>query len=139
KTTGDDGRPASIRARMEQHRTNAVCASCHVRMDPLGFALENFDALGKWRTASDGARVDASGVLPDGSRFEGLPGLQTFLADHRTQVVTTVTEKLLTYAVGRGAEYYDGPAIRAIVNSAAPKDYHWSAIVLGIVQSTPFQ
>jgi len=139
KTTGADGQPASIRARMEQHRTNAVCASCHVRMDPLGFALENFDALGKWRASSDGARVDASGVLPDGSRFEGLPGLQTFLADHRTQVVTTVTEKLLTYAIGRGAEYYDGPAIRAIVNTASPKDYRWSAIVLGIVQSTPFQ
>jgi cytochrome c553 len=139
KTTGEDGRPASIRARMEQHRTNAVCASCHVRMDPLGFALENFDALGKWRASSDGARVDASGVLPDGTRFEGLPGLQTFLADHRTQVVTTVTEKLLTYAVGRGAEYYDRPAIRAIVNTAAPKEYRWSAIVLGIVQSAPFQ
>jgi hypothetical protein len=139
KTTGEDGRPASIRARMEQHRTNAVCASCHVRMDPLGFALENFDALGKWRTTSDGARVDASGVLPDGSRFDGLGGLQTFLADHRSQVVTTVTEKLLTYAVGRSVEYYDQPTIRAVVSQAAPKDYRWSAIILGIVRSTPFQ
>jgi hypothetical protein len=139
KTTGADGRPASIRARMEQHRTNAVCASCHVRMDPLGFALENFDAVGKWRTTSDGARVDASGVLPDGSRFDGLSGLQTFLAGHRGQVVTTVTEKLLTYAVGRSVEYYDRPTIRAIVNTAAPKDYRWSAIILGIVHSTPFQ
>jgi Protein of unknown function (DUF1592)/Protein of unknown function (DUF1588)/Protein of unknown function (DUF1587)/Protein of unknown function (DUF1585)/Protein of unknown function (DUF1595)/Planctomycete cytochrome C len=139
KTTGEDGQPASIRARMEQHRTNAVCASCHVRMDPLGFALENFDALGKWRTTSDGVRVDASGVLPDGSRFEGLSGLETFLADHRRQVVTTVTEKLLTYAVGRGVEYYDLPTIRAIVNTAAPRDYRWSAIILGIVHSTPFQ
>jgi mono/diheme cytochrome c family protein len=139
RTTGEDGRPASIRDRMEQHRTNAVCASCHVRMDPLGFALENFDALGKWRTTSDGVRVDASGVLPDGSRFDGLAGLQTFLADHRGQVVSTVTEKLLTYAVGRSVEYYDQPTIRAVVNAAAPKDYRWSAIILGIVRSTPFQ
>jgi cytochrome c553 len=139
KSAGEDGRPASIRDRMEQHRTNAVCASCHVRMDPLGFALENFDALGKWRTTSDGARVDASGVLPDGSRFEGLPGLQTFLAEHKSQVVTTVTEKLLTYAVGRSVEFYDQPTIRAIVNTAGAKDYRWSAIILAIVQSTPFQ
>src|SRR5207253_2060169 len=125
------GTPASVRARMEQHRRNPACASCHASMDPLGFALENFDAIGKWRDVNDDDRspVDASGAFPDGSKFEGLAGLRTLLAaKYDTAFVRTLTEKLLTYAVGRGMELQDGPAIRAIVREAALHDYRWSAL-----------
>jgi hypothetical protein len=108
-------------------------------MDPLGFALENFDAIGKWRSATeDGELVDASGTLPDGTALDGPSGLRRVLEAHREEFVTTVTSKLLTYAVGRGVEYYDAPAIRTILRQAAP-DYRWSSIVLGIVTSPPFQ
>jgi hypothetical protein len=128
-----------MRERMEQHRKNPVCASCHVRMDPLGFALENFDAVGKWRATSDGAPIDASGVLPDGSQFTGVPGLRNFVVGHREQLVGTVTKKLLTYALGRGVEFYDLPAVRTITREAAANDDRWSSIILGIVRSQPFQ
>jgi hypothetical protein len=124
---------------MEQHRANPVCSSCHSRMDPLGFALENFSAVGEWRNQEGGTPLDTSGALPDGTKFQGPGELRKALAAHPEQFVTTVTEKLLTYALGRGVEYYDQPAIRRILRDAAASEYRWSAIVLGIVKSTPFQ
>ena len=137
----DEGdQPRSVRERMEQHRTNPVCASCHAQMDPLGFALENFDAIGKWRdTDETHTPIDASGTLPDGTMFEGPAELRNLLRSRRDEYVMTVTSKLLTYAVGRGLEYYDSPAIRKIMREAASSDYRWSSIILGIANSTPFQ
>jgi hypothetical protein len=108
-------------------------------MDPLGLSLENFDAVGKWRTLGEGsAPIDASGRLPDGSRFEGPAGLRTALLSSN-RFVATLTEKLMTYALGRGLEYYDVPAIRAILKDAAREDYRMSALITGVVQSTPFR
>jgi hypothetical protein len=110
-------------------------------MDPLGFALENFDAIGRWR-ASDGAgngAIDATGVLPDGTKFQGPAELRKLLLSRGEEIVTTATEKLLTYALGRGVEYYDALAVRTIVREAAPGDYRWSSLILGIIKSTPFQ
>ena len=134
------GEAASLRARLEAHRANPVCSNCHARMDPLGFALENFDAVGRWReTDAGGAPIDASGALPDGAVFDGLPALRGVLHGRRDEFVAAVTEKLLTYALGRGVEHYDRPAIRAIVREAARDDYRWSSIVLGIARSLPFQ
>jgi len=138
KESGADGAPRSVRDRLEAHRKNPGCAVCHVRMDPLGFSLENFDALGKWRTVSDGTPIDASGSLPDGSRFQGVTGLRGLLVSHRDDFVRTFTEKLLAYAVGRGLESYDLPAVRRIASAAAADDHRWSSIIIGIVQSTPF-
>ena len=129
----------SMRERMEEHRANPVCASCHERMDPIGFALENFDAVGKWREVEGGAEIDTSGRLPDGTTFSGLPELRGVLLARQDEFVTTVTEKLLTYALGRGVEYYDRPAIRAIAREAEADDYRWSALVLGVTRSLPFQ
>jgi hypothetical protein len=109
-------------------------------MDPLGFALENFDAIGRWRTSDDGeTSIDASGQLPDGTKFQGPVGLRQALMTRRDQFVATVTGKLLTYALGRGLEYYDAPAVRKIIIDAARADHRWSSIVLGIAKSTPFQ
>jgi hypothetical protein len=139
KEKGENDHPMSVRERLEQHRQNPACAVCHVRMDPLGFALENFDAIGKWRTAEDGVPVDASAVLPDGTKFEGVAGLRNLLLSHREQFVNTFTQKLLTYALGREVEYYDMPAVRKITRDAAAGDYRWSDIILGIVKSVPFQ
>jgi hypothetical protein len=137
---GEGGKPASVRARLEQHRRNPTCAVCHSQMDPLGFALENFDAIGMWRTTSEGnTLIDASGALPNGSKFEGPAGLRTLLVSHRDQFVGTVTEKLLAYALGRGIEHTDRPFIRTILRDAAATDYRWSSIMLGIVKSVPFQ
>ena len=137
---GAGGRPASVRERLEQHRENPVCANCHAPMDPLGFALEHFDAIGKWRvTGEGGGPIDASGVFPDGTGFEGLAGLKAMLLERREQFVWTVTEKLATYALGRGLEYYDMPTLRGIIRDAADDDYTWSSLVLGIVESAPFQ
>jgi cytochrome c5 len=138
KNSGEDNQPHSVRERMEAHRKNPGCAVCHVRMDPLGFSLENFDALGKWRTVSDGAPIDASASLPDGTRFEGIAGLRALLLSHREDFVRTFTEKLTAYALGRGIEYYDLPAIRAVVRDAAAGDYRWSSLILGIAKSRPF-
>jgi hypothetical protein len=134
-----DGRPATVRARLEEHRRNPACASCHAPMDPLGFALENFDAIGAWRTTDAGQPVDASGSLPDGRPLDGPVGLQRFLLSQREQFVTTLTEKLLMYALGRRVDPSDAPVVRAIRRSAAASDYRWSGLVLGIVQSAPFQ
>ncbi len=138
---GGDVQGLTMRQRMEQHRANPVCASCHSRMDPLGFALENFDGVGKWRTASGdgGAPIDASGALPDGAKFVGPAELRKILLTKRDEFSHTVTEKLMTYALGRGVEYYDQPAIRKILREAAPGNYRWSDLILGIVRSTPFQ
>ena len=136
---GDAGRATSVRERMEQHRSNPVCASCHVRMDPLGFALENYDAIGRWRVNSEaGTPVDASGAMPDGTRFVGVTGLRAYLAARPDDFVGTVTEKLLAYALGRGVEPSDRPEVRRIVRDAAAHDHRWSSIILGVVKSTPF-
>jgi mono/diheme cytochrome c family protein len=133
------GKPLTLRERMEQHRANPVCASCHARMDPLGFALENFDATGQWRTQEDGVQIDASAVLPDGTKFEGPKGLRGMLLGQPEQIATAATEKLLTYALGRGLEYYDAPAVRAIVREAAQGQYKLQSLILGVVKSVPFQ
>jgi mono/diheme cytochrome c family protein len=138
KEPGQDGQPRSLRQRMELHRRDAACASCHQRMDPLGFALENFDPLGKWRTESDGAPIDAAATLPDGTRFNGITGLRQLMVTHKEDFVRTFTEKLLAYAIGRGVELSDMAAIRRIARDAAPQDDRWSAIIWGIVNSAPF-
>jgi len=140
KPKSNDGRQLTMREAMQQHRANPVCASCHVRMDPLGFAMENYDGVGKWRTKEAGAEIDASGKMPDGSSFRGPAELKkSLLASHRDEYLTTLTSKLLTYALGRGLEYYDMPAVRSITRQAAKDDYRVSALVTAIVQSTPFQ
>jgi len=128
-----------MRERMEEHRKNPACASCHKLMDPLGFALENFDGLGKWRTQDGDSVIDSSGSLPDGTPFQGPTGMRRALLELQQQFVATFTERLLTYALGRGVEYFDAPALRGILRGAAPANYRWSAIVTGIVQSQPFQ
>jgi hypothetical protein len=133
-------KPASMRDRMAAHRSNPVCAGCHSTIDPAGFALENFDAVGRWRTRDESfAPIDASGALPDGSKFDGLIQFRARLMAKPERFVNTLTEKLLIYALGRGLEYYDMPAVRAIVRDAARMHYRLSAIVTGIVQSPPFQ
>jgi hypothetical protein len=135
-----DGTALSMREAMEAHRKNPACASCHAPMDPLGFALENFDAVGQWRVKSESAQtVDASGALPDGTRFEGPDGLRDVLIGRKQEFVGTLADKLLTYALGRGLEHSDMPAIRAIVRESAASNYRWSAVVLGVVTSMPFQ
>ena len=137
---GAAGEPRTVRERLAQHRRNAACAVCHAPMDPLGFALENFDAVGAWRTRDAGLPVDASAVLADGTTaFDGPAGLRRVLLDRSEQFVETVVEKLLTYALGRGIEHYDRPVIRAIVRAAAADDYRWSSLILGVVESTPFR
>jgi hypothetical protein len=139
KDRGENGRPASVRQRLEEHRKNAACASCHAPMDPLGFALENFDAIGKWRPVSEaGTPIDASAVLPSGEAFDGPLGLRSTLLARRGQFVHAVAGKLLSYALGRGLEYYDRPAVRKIVRDAMADDYRWSSIIRGVVASTPF-
>jgi mono/diheme cytochrome c family protein len=136
-----DTRAMTMRERMELHRTNAVCASCHQIMDPLGFALENFDGLGRWRDVNgvEGTAIDASGTLPDGTPFDGPGGLREVLMSKQELFLETFTERLLTYGLGRGVEYYDLPAIRKITNDAAENNYRWSSIISGIVHSMPFQ
>jgi len=132
-------RPVSVREMLEKHRANPVCASCHARMDPLGFSLENFDALGQWRTTDGESPVNASGVLMDGTKVDGPAALRRALVAQKDQFVKTVTSKLLTYAVGREMEYYDAPAVREIVRAAAADDYRWSSTIQAIVKSAPFQ
>ncbi|MCH7750173.1 MAG: DUF1592 domain-containing protein [Acidobacteria bacterium] len=131
--------PTSVRERLEAHRRNPACAVCHDRMDPLGFALENYDAIGAWRTSDAKTPIDASARLPDGTQFQGPAGLRAFLLSKRDQFVQTVTEKLLTYALGRTLESYDAPVVRQITRAAAADDYRWSAVLLEIVKSMPFQ
>jgi hypothetical protein len=107
-------------------------------MDPLGFSLENFDAVGKWRATSDGAPIDPSASFPDGTTFEGIEGLRRLFVSHKDEFVQTLSGKLLAYAVGRGLDYHDKPAIRRIVHDTAPADYTWSSVITAIVKSTPF-
>jgi mono/diheme cytochrome c family protein len=134
------GKLLSMREQMQVHRTNAVCAACHARMDPIGFALENYDAVGRWRSEDAGAPIDASGTLPDGTVFSGPASLsQLFQTKYRDDFVRTATEKLLTYAVGRGVEPYDYPAVRAVAGEAARDNYRISSWILAVVKSTPFQ
>jgi mono/diheme cytochrome c family protein len=129
----------TMRQRMEEHRANAACAACHKVMDPIGFSLENFDAIGEWRTIDQGAPIDASGVLADGSTINGPSALLNFLSARPEQFVQTMTRMLMTYALGRGTDYYDMPVIRGIERDAAKQNYRFSALVLGIVNSPPFQ
>jgi len=125
---------------MEQHRRNPACSVCHNLMDPLGFSLENFDAIGAWRVRSESnAPVDASGVLADGAKVDGPVALREALLGRPETFATTLTEKLMTYALGRGVEYYDMPAVRAVVHEAARDHYSLWSLILGIVKSTPFQ
>jgi hypothetical protein len=128
----------SVRARLAEHRANAACASCHNLMDPIGFSLENFDAIGRWRTLEDGQPIDVTGGLPDGSKFAGVAGLEAGLLKQPDIFVSTLTEKLMTFALGRGVESYDAPAVRKIVRDARSEDYRFSSVILGIVNSTPF-
>ena len=136
----DTGRVLAMRERMEQHRENPVCASCHRVMDPLGLALENFDAIGRWRGhMPGGVAIDASGTMPDGTAFDGPAELRGLLVRDKEQFATVVTEKLLIYALGRGIEYYDAPAVRQIVRGSAEDDYGLASLVVGVVRSTPFR
>ncbi|MCU1336111.1 MAG: hypothetical protein JWO19_1692 [Bryobacterales bacterium] len=129
----------SVRARLEEHRKNPACAGCHAVMDPLGFSLENFDGIGEWRTREPGGAVDPSGQLADGTKVDGPVALRKAILKHPEQFVRTLTEKMLTYGLGRGLEYYDMPTVRGITRDAARNDYKFSSIVLGIVKSAPFQ
>jgi hypothetical protein len=134
------GRVLSMRDRMVQHRANPACAGCHAVMDPLGLALEPFDAIGRWRDASEsGEAIDATGALPDGTPFNGPKELRRVLLREPDRFIHTLTEKLLTYALGRGVQYYDTPAVREIARRAARSNYRFSDLILGIVQSAPFQ
>ena len=137
--TGEDGRKRSMREQMELHRRNPACAACHVRMDPLGFALEEFDAIGKRRTSSAGLPIDPLAHFPDGTAIDGIRGVRTLVASRRDQYVETFTAKLMTYALGRLVDYRDQPAIRKIAREAAAQEYRWSAIIAGIVRSAPFR
>jgi mono/diheme cytochrome c family protein len=145
KPHGEDGSLLTMRQQMELHRSNAVCAACHARMDPLGFALENYDGVGKWRTKDSGHVIDASGKLPDGTQFDGMPGLkQLLLTSRRDDFIQTVAERLLTYSLGRGLETYDRPAVRSIVREASSeaKDApspSFRELIDAIVKSVPFQ
>jgi len=140
KDRGEDGKIKSVRESMEQHRADPGCASCHLRMDPLGFAMENYNAIGQWRTTEGAANtlIDNSGMLPDGTKFQGPGELRRILLSQPDQFATAVSEKLLTYATGRGVEYYDQPFVRKIKRQAAP-DYRWSSLVLNVIKSEPFQ
>ncbi len=139
KENGEGSAPKSMRELMEQHRANPACASCHKIMDPLGFSLENFDATGKYRTREKAGPIDASGQLADGTKVSGPVDLRRALMRHPEQFVSTFTEKLMTYALGRGLEYYDMPVVRMIAKNAAAHDYRLSSIVAGIVESAPFE
>ena len=140
---GERAAPATMRERMARHRASPACATCHAKIDPLGFALENFDAVGRWRSQEEGADtpIDASGALPDGAPFDDPAAFREALLREpwATEFATTVTEKLMTYALGRGLEHYDAPAVRRILRDAEPGGYRWSSLILGIVESVPFQ
>jgi mono/diheme cytochrome c family protein len=139
KPDDDDGAPLTGRAALERHRSNAVCANCHARMDPWGFALENYNGVGAWRAMEGGKPIDTKAVLLDGTKLDGPTGVQQVLQARRDQFVKTVSEKLMVYALGRPVEYYDRPALRKITTEAAAHDNRWSSVILGIVNSMPFQ
>jgi hypothetical protein len=130
----------TMRQRIAQHRANPACAGCHSMMDPLGLSLENFDMVGRWRDVDEArAPIDASGALPDGRTFQGPSGLRGIVAGNPDQFVRTLTGKLMTYALGRGLEYYDMPAVRTVARGSAKQSYRASALIVGIVNSRPFQ
>ena len=137
--TSSDGKQLTMREAMAMHRENPACRVCHAAMDPIGFSLENYDAVGKWRTEFAGQAIDASGLLPDGNTFAGPDGLRGLLLERPDDFVGTITEKLMRFALGRSLEYYDMPEVRAIVRAAEEEDYRWSAVILGVIESTPFQ
>jgi mono/diheme cytochrome c family protein len=139
ETKNDVSRPVTVRAQMEIHREKPFCAGCHKIMDPIGFALENFDAVGRWRTEEHGEPIIATGTLVDGTHVDGATELRSALLKYSDRFVQTVTEKLMTYALGRGLEHYDMPVVRSITRSAAKNDYRFSNVILGIVESEPFQ
>ena len=139
KEKADDGRPQSVRERLEEHRAKPQCASCHKLMDPIGFSLENFDAVGAWRGREGDQPIDASGQLADGTAIKGVVSLRGAILKRPEIFVNTMTEKLLTYAIGRGLMYYDFPVARDIVRQSARVDYRFSSLVIGIVDSMPFQ
>jgi hypothetical protein len=136
---GDHGKTVTMRAAMVQHRANPACFGCHARMDPIGFAMENFDAIGRWRDTDAGTPIDASGVFPDGEKFDGMAGLKKALLSHPEEFVSTLTEKLLMYALGRNVQFYDEPVVRGIMRQSARENYTFESLVLGVVKSTPFQ
>jgi hypothetical protein len=136
---GNPAEPHSVRERLEQHRASPACAGCHQMMDPLGFALENFDAVGAWRTRDEGVPIDASGQLVDGTKVDGVVTLRQAILKRPEMFVGTLTEKLLVYALGRGLSYHDMPVVRGVVDDAAKRDFRFSSLILGIVRSTPFQ
>src|SRR6266536_2423672 len=135
----DEVKNTSLRQRLEAHRANPVCASCHKIMDPIGLSLENFDLVGTWRERDGKMPIDASGQLVDGTPIHGPGDLRKALLSRSDAFVTTATERLLTYALGRPVEYYDMPAVRAIVRRAAKNDYRFSSLMLGVIESAPFQ
>ena len=140
KTEGkDSGKSLTMRDAMIQHRANPACAGCHSRMDPIGFAMENFDGIGRWRDQDAGNPIDASGVFPGGEKFNGMAGLKAALLSHPEEFVSTITEKLMMYGLGRNVQYYDRPAIRAIIKQAAGNNYNFQSLIMGVVQSAPFQ
>jgi hypothetical protein len=138
KENSERSKPLTMREAMEEHRQNAVCAGCHKIMDPLGFAMENFDAVGSWRTDDAGSPIDASGVFIDGSRLDGVVSLRQALVNNPNVFVGAMTEKLLTYGLGRGLEHSDMPAVRRIVRESARDSYRFSSLITEIVTSTPF-
>jgi hypothetical protein len=130
----------TMRERMVQHRANPACATCHRVMDPVGLTMENFDAVGRWRSENaDNLSIDVSGHLPGSNEFAGVSGLRSALLENPEAFVGTMSEKLLTYALGRGLEYYDAPAIRTILREVEDNDYRFSTMILAIVNSTPFR
>jgi mono/diheme cytochrome c family protein len=139
KTEAAPGKPLTLRDAMVQHRAAPACAGCHARMDPIGFAMEGFDAVGRWRERDGQQPIDATGVFPDGTKFEGIPGLKKELLHQPEQFVATIAERLLMYAIGRNLQYYDAPTVRAVMRDAEPANYTLASIVLGIVKSRPFQ
>ena len=134
-----DGAPLTMRDAMLRHRANPACAGCHAKMDPIGFALEHFDAVGRWRDEDAGAPIETASELPDGSVVDGPEGVRALLTARPELFVSALTEKLMMYALGRNVQYYDAPAVRAVVRAAADRNYEFSAIVEGIVASVPFQ
>jgi mono/diheme cytochrome c family protein len=139
KTETAPGKPLTLRDAMTRHRAAPACAGCHARMDPIGFAMENFDAVGRWRERDGEQPIDATGVFPEGTKFDGLPGLKKELLRQPEQFVGTVTERLLMYAIGRNLQYYDAPTVRAVMRDAEPANYTLASLVIGIVKSRPFQ
>jgi hypothetical protein len=137
--SGEDGKVLTLRQQMEKLRSVEPCKSCHKIMDPIGISLENFDGIGHWRTEDEGTPIDAVGLLVDGTRMEGVSGLRRAMLHYSPQFVRNLTERLMTYALGRGVEYYDMPVVRSIVRQAAARDYRFSELILGIVRSEAFR